>query len=63
MSNEPMKIPVNYAEASETLRKVLGLNGSPVAIRFATSREEIPAGMEETGQNNTALLDGESCPE
>jgi len=42
-----MKIPVNYAEASETLRKLLSLKGSPVAIRFATSREDIPAGMEE----------------
>ncbi|MHB8052389.1 MAG: DUF169 domain-containing protein [Methanoregula sp.] len=47
MSNEPMKIPVNYAEASETLKKVLGLKGSPVAIKFATSKDEIPAGMEE----------------
>ncbi len=47
MSNEPMKIPVNYAEASETLKKLLSLKGSPVAIRFATSREDIPAGMEE----------------
>ena len=47
MSNEPMKIPVNYAEASETLKKVLGLKGSPVVIKFATSKDEIPAGMEE----------------
>ena len=47
MSNEPLKIPINYAEASETLKKVLGLNGSPVAIKFATSKEEIPSGMEE----------------
>jgi uncharacterized protein (DUF169 family) len=47
MSNEPMKIPINYAEVSETLKKVLGLNGSPVAIKFATSKEEIPSGMEE----------------
>ena len=47
MSNEPMKILINYAEASETLKKVLGLNGSPVAIKFATSKEEIPSGMEE----------------
>jgi uncharacterized protein (DUF169 family) len=47
MSNEPMKIPVNYAEASETIKKILGLKGSPVAIKFATSKEEIPAGMEE----------------
>jgi uncharacterized protein (DUF169 family) len=47
MSNEPMKIPVNYAEASETLKNVLGREKSPVALKFATSREEIPAGMEE----------------
>jgi uncharacterized protein (DUF169 family) len=47
MSNEPMKIPVNYAEASETLKKVLGMKGSPVVIKFATSNEDIPAGMEE----------------
>jgi uncharacterized protein (DUF169 family) len=47
MSNEPMKIPVNYAGASETLIKVLHLKGSPVAIKFATSKDEIPAGMVE----------------
>jgi uncharacterized protein (DUF169 family) len=47
MSNEPMKIPVNYAEAAETLKNVLKLQGSPVAIKFATSKDEIPAGMEE----------------
>ena len=45
MNNEPMKIPVDYADAAETLRKLLGLKGSPVAIKFATSREEIPPGM------------------
>jgi uncharacterized protein (DUF169 family) len=47
MSNEPMKIPVNYTEASEILKKVLDLKGSPVAIKFATSKDEIPPGMEE----------------
>jgi len=47
MSNEPMKIPVNYAEAAETLKSILGLKGSPVAIRFASSKDDIPAGMEE----------------
>jgi uncharacterized protein (DUF169 family) len=47
MSNEPMKIPVNYTEAAETLKKGLNLKGSPVAIKLATSKEEIPAGMEE----------------
>ena len=41
-----MKIPVNYAEAAETLKKYLKLSGSPVAFRFATKKEEIPAGME-----------------
>ena len=47
MNNEPMKIPVDYADAAETLRKLLGLKGSPVAIKFATSGEEIPQGMQE----------------
>ena len=47
MSNESMKIPVNYAEAAETLKKVLGLKGSPVAIKFATSKDEIPSDMAE----------------
>jgi uncharacterized protein (DUF169 family) len=47
MSNEAMKIPINYADAAQTLKTVLGLKGSPVAIKFATSKEEVPAGMEE----------------
>jgi uncharacterized protein (DUF169 family) len=42
-----MKIPLNYAEASETLKKYLKLSGSPVAFRFATKKEDIPAGMAE----------------
>ena len=42
-----MKIPINYAEASETLKKSLKLSGSPVAFRFATKKEDIPAGMPE----------------
>lgn len=42
-----MKIPINYAEASETLKKYLKLAGSPVAFRFATKKEDIPAGMQE----------------
>jgi uncharacterized protein (DUF169 family) len=41
-----MKIPVNYPEAAETLKKYLKLSGSPVAFRFATKKEEIPAGMQ-----------------
>jgi uncharacterized protein (DUF169 family) len=42
-----MKIPINYTEASETLKKYLKLTGSPVAFRFATKKEDIPAGMQE----------------
>lgn len=41
-----MKIPINYAEISETLKKYLKLSGSPVAFRFVTKKEEIPAGMQ-----------------
>jgi len=42
-----MKIPMNYAEAAETLKNYLKLSGSPVAFRFATKKEDIPAGMQE----------------
>jgi len=42
-----MKIPINYADASEILKKYLKLTGSPVAFRFATRKEDIPAGMQE----------------
>jgi uncharacterized protein (DUF169 family) len=41
-----MKIPINYPEAAESLKKLLKLSGSPVAFRFVTKKEEIPAGME-----------------
>jgi uncharacterized protein (DUF169 family) len=41
-----MKIPVNYPEAADTLKKFLKLQGSPVAFRFVTKKEDIPAGME-----------------
>jgi uncharacterized protein (DUF169 family) len=41
-----VKIPINYAEAADTLKKLLKLSGSPVAFRFVTKKEEIPAGME-----------------
>ena len=40
-----VKIPMNYADAAETLKTLLKLSGSPVAFRFATKKEEIPAGM------------------
>jgi len=65
MSNELMKIPINYAESSESIKKLLELKGSPVALRLASSKEEIPAGMEELDKTirhcsmvNLARMDG-----
>jgi uncharacterized protein (DUF169 family) len=47
MTDEPMKIPVNYAETSEILKSALKMTGSPVALKFAATREDIPPGIEE----------------
>ena len=47
MTDEGMKIPVNFSEASEILKKNLRMTGSPVAVRFAAKKEEIPEGMPE----------------
>lgn len=41
-----VKIAIDYADAAKTLKDLLRLTGSPVAFRFATKKEEIPAGME-----------------
>ncbi len=37
----------DYAALSESLKALLGLQGSPVAFRFAHTKEEIPEGMAE----------------
>ena len=47
MTDEPMKIAVDYPESAALLKKYLGFAGSPVAFKFATKKEDIPAGMEE----------------
>jgi len=47
MTSEPMKTMADYAEASEILKTSLAMKGSPVAFRFAASKEDIPAGIEE----------------
>ena len=44
---EEVKIPIHYEESAAILKKYLKLNGSPVAIRFATKKEDIPEGMPE----------------
>jgi len=41
-----VKIPIDYAEAAETLKTALKLSGSPVAFRFVTKKEDIPEGMQ-----------------
>jgi uncharacterized protein (DUF169 family) len=47
MQEQAMKIPVDFSAASAILKETLKLSGSPVAFRFATTKEEIPAGMVE----------------
>lgn len=42
-----MKIPINYTDVSDSLKKFLKLSGSPVAFRFVTKKEDIPSGMQE----------------
>lgn len=37
---------IDFAEAAEVLKSTLGLKGSPVAIKLATGKEDIPEGME-----------------
>jgi uncharacterized protein (DUF169 family) len=44
---EDTKIPIHFAESAAILKKYLKLDGSPVALRFVTKKEEIPAGMAE----------------
>ena len=44
---EETKIPLHYVEAAEVLKKYLKMEGSPVAMRFATKKEDIPEGMPE----------------
>jgi uncharacterized protein (DUF169 family) len=50
MMEAPMKIAMDYAQSSETLKTSLKLKGSPVAIGFANTVDEIPPGMTEIDQ-------------
>ena len=47
MIEEKIKIKMDYAGSSEILRTSLKLKGSPVAIGFATTKDDIPPGMME----------------
>ncbi len=47
MAEEPLKIKMDYAESSEILRTSLKMKGTPVALSFATTKDEIPPEMPE----------------
>jgi uncharacterized protein (DUF169 family) len=47
MAEEQLKIKMDYAGSSEILKTSLKLKGSPVAIGFATTKDDIPPGMPE----------------
>jgi len=47
MVDEHIKIKMDYAGSSEILRTSLKMKGSPVAIGFATTPDDIPPGMPE----------------
>jgi uncharacterized protein (DUF169 family) len=44
---DTIRTRLDYAEASRILKTSLGLKGSPVAIKLATGKEDIPDGMEQ----------------
>ena len=47
MVEEPLKIKIDYAGSSELLRTFLKLKGSPVALAFAATKDEIPPDIPE----------------
>ena len=47
MVDESLKIKMDYEESSEILRTSLKMKGAPVALGFATTKDDIPSGMTE----------------
>ena len=47
MTQELMKVKIDYAQAAEILKTSLKMKGSPVALAFATTKDDIPPGMPE----------------
>ena len=45
MADESPKIKLDSAESSEILKASLKLKGAPVALAFATTKDDIPSGM------------------
>ena len=58
MANEPMKIAIDYKESAEILKKYLGMNGSPVAFRFATSKDDIPKRDNQVAAGGGNIMEG-----
>jgi uncharacterized protein (DUF169 family) len=44
---EEMNVRIPYSDFSESLKKYLGLSGSPVAVKLAKNKEDIPSGLSE----------------
>lgn len=44
---DEMRTDLNYADIAAVLKRELGMEGSPVAIKLAGSKEQIPPGIEE----------------
>jgi len=42
-----IKVKISYPAAAEALKKALSLSGSPVAIKLARTKEDVPAGIPE----------------
>jgi uncharacterized protein (DUF169 family) len=47
MMEDLARTKIDYAQCAETLKKYLGLHGSPVALMLATKKELIPDGMKQ----------------
>ena len=47
MTQELMKIKMDFAQAAEILKTSLKMKGSPVAVGFATTKDDIPPGIPE----------------
>ena len=51
MSSDKVHNPSRYEDYSSTLRTLLHLSGSPVAVGFAYDEKDIPEGLEELSEN------------
>jgi len=57
--NDEMKKSLPYAEIAETLKTYLGLEGSPVAVKLAKTKEALPDGVSEIeeGKRHCQMID------